>query len=495
MSQSPLSSLKRGVVVLLALTAALGAHGRPAWAAKNVIVMVADGSGFGSWRATSMYEGKWDAARGQGTQVYDGPVWVKYACTTYPLTLSKKPTGKAAQVADLVYQAEKAWDTTAVQVKGVGTFAGYKFLTSGATDSAAAATALASGVKTYNNAVNWSDANQALTGRTLAEIAKGRAKAVGVITSVQWSHATPACLGGAHNAERDNYEQIANEMLSAPWLDVIMGAGNPDFDNNGQPVKKDKKKEFKYVGGAATWKQLTAGTHPGRWRLIQAKAEFEALAHSVPPDTAKVLGVAQVYTTLQQARGKYRKEDMPFSQALNANVPSLATMTKAAINVLARDPDGFYLAIEGGAVDWANHNKQAARLIEEQIDFHQAIQAVADWVTAHSNWDETLVIVTADHETGLLWGGRSDKAPFDAITDRGKGKIPELHYNYDSHTRCLVPLAARGPGSERFASLVDGVDAEAARRWGISGQYVDNTDVFSVAHAALTARPKSAARP
>jgi alkaline phosphatase len=242
------------------------------------------------------------------------------------------------------------------------------------------------------------------------------------------------------------------------------------------------------MGGPDTWAQLKQGKHPGRWRLIQSKADFEALAAAPPAEAAKVLGVPQVYSTLQQARGKYRMGDTPFSQPLNANVPGLATMTKAAINVLARGPNGFYLMIEGGAVDWANHANQPARMIEEQIDFHQAIQAVADWVHSRSNWNETLVICTADHETGLLWGKQSDVVAFDPIADRGKGKIPDLRYNSLSHTNSLVPLVARGAGSGQFANLVRGTDANAAKHWGFSGQYVDNTDVFKVLASGFPAQ-------
>jgi len=477
--------LGRGVILL---AVAVWLYNAPLWAAKNVILMIADGSGFGSWQATSMYEGKWDAVKRQSTQVYDGPGWVRYACTTYPLTLSKRPTGKTAQDAALVYQPSKAWDAQSAWGLTGRTFAGYKFLTGGATDSAAAATALAAGVKTYNNAINWSATNQPLAGKTIAEIAKRRGRAVGAITTVPWSHATPAALGGAHNVERDNYEEIANEMLAAPYLDVIMGTGNPDFDDEGRPAKKRPR----YVGGAATWEQLKQGKHSSGWRLIQTKAEFESLAAAPPKDNKKILGVPQVYATLQQARGKYQKTDTPFSQPLNSNVPSLATMTKAAINVLAREPNGFYLVIEGGAVDWANHANQPARMIEEQIDFLQALRAVVDWVEAHGGWSQTLVICTADHETGLLWGTHSDAVPFDQILDRGKGKVPDLRYNSLSHTNSLVPLVARGAGCERFAERVRGVDAAAGEHWSFSGQYVDNTDVFQVMDAALTAEASPA---
>ncbi len=220
------STAIRSTLAVVGLLVALACPAEHAWAkgAKHVILMIADGSGFNSYDAASMYEGKWDASAGKSTQVYDGRGWVKYACTTYPLNLSKTATGKMVQEARLVYQPAKAWASDALE--GKVPFAGYKFLLSGATDSAAAGTALATGMKTYDAAINWNNLDQPIAGKTLAEIAKKQGKAVGVVTTVQWTHATPACLGGADSAKRDAYEEIANEMLvrriwTSSWVPAI----------------------------------------------------------------------------------------------------------------------------------------------------------------------------------------------------------------------------------------------------------------------------------
>lgn len=466
--------------------------------AKNVILMISDGAGFNTWDAASMYQGR------LGKQVYDGAGWVRLACTTYPLSRNVEPSGSNRQDPNLIYDPAKAWDATAVLRRGAKTlpFAGYEFLRRTATDSAAAGTAMATGVKTFDNAINWSDLGEPLAGRTIAEIAKGRAKRIGVVTSVQWSHATPATLGGAHNASRDNYAAIANEMLDAPWLDLIMGAGHPEFDDDGKPAAG--KKQYKYVGGAATWERLRAGKHPGAWTLVETKAGFESLAQG--PTPAKVLGVAQAATTLQAKRGKkktdspdaaYRPGDpaapgaTPFACPFNPHVPSLETMTRAALNCLDDHPGGFFLMIEGGAVDWANHANQAERMIEEQIDFLGAVEAVVGWVEKHSHWDETLVILTSDHETGVIWGPRSDRVAFEPIVDRGKARVPGLRYHCDSHGNSLVPLYARGPDSDQFLRLVRGTDAVAAAKHGFSGQYVDNTDIFAVMRLGLLGASRS----
>ncbi len=98
----------------------------------------------------------------------------------------------------------------------------------------------------------------------------------------------------------------------------------------------------------------------------------------------------------------------PFVVPLIDTVPTLEEMTKAALNILDDDPDGLFLMIEGGAVDWASHANQSGRMIEEHIDFDNSVQAVVDWVQKNSNWGETLLIVTSDHETGYLTGPGSD---------------------------------------------------------------------------------------
>jgi alkaline phosphatase/predicted AlkP superfamily pyrophosphatase or phosphodiesterase len=454
----------------LAAVAALVAWCPPAAAAaaKNVILVVADGGGYNVWTAASMYQGRWDAARGRSKQVYDGPGWVAFGCSTYPLTTSGVPTETTAQDAAVVYDPAKAWDTAAE----------YQWLRKTATDSAAAATTLSTGRKTYNHAVNWDNLHRPLM-PTMSEAAKAAGKAAGVITSVQWSHATPAGLSHAHAAERDDYATIANQMLDDGVLDVIMGTGNPDYDNDGQPVTK--KKECKYVGGPNVWGAIEAararpgGTYRG-FRPVSTRAEFAALVSG--PTPAKVLGTAQVGNTLQQARTGKKTADPATDTPLTATVPTLAMMTKGALNVLDENPRGFFLMVEGGAVDWANHNHQPGRMIQEQTALVEAIEAIVEWVNAHSNWQETLLVLTADHESGLLWGPRSDKVPFEPLVDHGPGVMPGLKYNLKTHTNSLVPVYAKGAGSELLAAKVVGQDP-------VRGAFVDNTGVGQVLLQAM----------
>lgn len=462
---------------------------------RNVIVMIADGAGFNSFIAGSMYQGKWDAAKGHCTQVYNGPKWKQLAVQTFSLNTSRKPLGKGEQDRGIVYDPAKAWDHVT----------GYKWLTAKYTDSAASATALSTGRKTFNSAINWSDFNQPIE-PTLTELARSLGRATGVVTSVEWSHATPAGFSNAHVPERDQYQEIARQMLSGGVLDVIMGAGNPDFDNNGMPWRSKQRgekvtsnptektpkgitgeiadsREYRYVGGKDTWAAIEAarmtpdGLYRG-YRPVSTKSEFESLCTGKAP--SKVVGTAQVATTLQEARAKRNASRPDEDTPLNENVPTLATMTRGALNVLSQNPNGLFLMIEGGAVDWANHNNLGNRMVQEQADFNLAVDAVAQWVETNSSWNETLVVITADHETGLLWGPDSNNTPFDPLVDKGPGKVPGMVYHSKGHSNSLVPLFARGVGVELLDGLVVGTDP-------VRGPYVDNTGIAKTAQAALKA--------
>jgi len=199
----------------------------------------------------------------------------------------------------------------------------------------------------------------------------------------------------------------------------------------------------------------------------------------------KVFGVAQVRDTIQDSR-----TGAPAS-ATNTTVPDLATTTKAALNVLDDDADGFAVMIEGGAIDWANHANNLGRAIDEEIDFNNAVQAVVDYLNAGTNgndWSKTLLIVTADYETGGLWGPIS--GAFNQVVDNGVGKLPGAAYNSGRHTNTLVPFYAEGADAELFLSYLTRIDPNMASMYGIDtafNWYIDNTDIFKVMDAANSA--------
>lgn len=441
---------KTWLSLLAALSLILWAGLTSAAMPKNVILMISDGQGYNTVKATDYWTGT--------PGVYEN-FPVKFGMSTFSAGTPGHPA--------IGYDPGGAWSDFNY-VKTPGSY----------TDSAAASTAMATGVKSYNRVLNLDPQGNPL--KTITAIAHDLGKATGVVTTVPWSHATPAGMV-AHNAHRDNYARIANQMLTSP-LNVIMGAGNPDFNDNGQPSSHDAK----YVGGAATWNRLKAGTHPGGWALIQTRKEFEALAANPHPTVTKVVGVVQAHNTTQQARDAAVKGPdaaNPSGVAFNHNVPSLATMTRAALNVLCQNPPGFFLMVEGGAVDFANHDNQLGRMIEEQMDFNTAVQAVVHWVNTKSSWRDTLLIVTADHECGHLWGPIA--GAFNAVVDHGPGVLPGAHFNSIKHTNALVPVYAKGAGAQLLAGYADQWDP-------VRGRYLDNTAIFPVMNGKAAAIPDAA---
>ena len=346
------------------------------------------------------------------------------------------------------------------------------------TDSAAAATTMASGVKTYDAAIGV-DVNGVPVPNAL-ELAEAKGKATGVITSVEWTHATPAGHV-AHNVNRNNYEQLGLQIVNVSAADVVMGAGHPWYDASGN--LKATPNTFRYVGGSTTWDALVAGTAGGDadgdgiadpWTLIQTRAEFQALMNG--PTPKRVLGTAQVFETLQQGRAGDAMA-APYVVPHIEGVPTLTEMSLAALNILDDDPDGLYLMIEGGAVDWAAHSNQSGRMIEEAIEFERAVEAVMDWVQKNSNWGETLLIVTGDHETGYLWGPGSDPG-WNPILNNGAGNLPGMAWYSTNHTNSLMILSAKGDAAREFHRYADQYDP-------VYGWYLDNAEVASLVFWAL----------
>jgi alkaline phosphatase len=157
-------------------------------------------------------------------------------------------------------------------------------------------------------------------------------------------------------------------------------------------------------------------------------------------------------------------------------------MTQAAINILDDDPDGFTLVVEGGAIDWAAHAApadQPGRMIEELVDFNQAVEAVVSWVESNSSWADTLVVVTGDHETGYLWGPGSDPA-WQPLVNHGAGVLPGMQFHTDNHSNSLIAIYARGEGAQAFAAQLSGFDP-------VRGSYVDNTRIAQVVFKSFSA--------
>jgi alkaline phosphatase len=423
---------------------------------KNIIVFISDGGGYNTHRAYELWRG--------APMVYQGDGWDRYSAATHALRGSVRPTGPDPLIQDpkLAYDPAMAWDTTAMEGESGGYpfyFAAYRWLRATAPDSANTASAIFTGVTTYKGAIN-TDGEGNPT-RSAAEAASERGMSVGVVSSVPFSHATPACAGGAHVPKREMFEEIAHQMLTDGVCDVIAGGGHPKYDDNGV-----KRTEASYVFvGQEDWAELAGGTfaHPdgGAWTLVEDAERVRSLAEGGVP--VPLMIVPRTGQTLQQQRSPRdeARTTPPGAHEPIAGMPTLREMALAALNGVDDDPDGFFLMVEGGAVDWAMHDNQLGRVIEEMEDYHSAIEAVCEILDAGDrgyDWSNTLVIVTSDHDH-LLLGPESDTDPFQPLKDNGPGKLPGYKWHSDSHSNTPVPLFVRGAGVERFAKIPTEPDA------------------------------------
>lgn len=432
---------------------------------QNIIIMIGDGMGFNHVKAADYYFGN------QQQEYEKFPV--KLAVAHYPAKAGEYEVGNpSSNYYSIGYNTVAAWTDT-------------NYVKQCFTESAAAATALSTGCKTYNNAIGMSVNGDTLL--NVLEVAKSIGKSAGVVTSVEFSHATPAGFV-AHNVTRINYSQIARDMILKSRCNVIMGCGNPQYDDNGV-LQTGKWKDAKYVADSSFWAQFVAGSgkrinfgvnggsytvsdcdgdkKPDPWTVIQDAEDFGKIMTG--PTPKRVLGCPKIYSTLQQSRSMQNgenKDTPPFVTPFVSTVPSLSEMALGAINVLDNNKKGFFLMIEGGAIDWANHGNQKGRLIEEMKSFNDAVSSVIQWVNENSSWDETLLIVTADHETGYLWGD----APFTPLTYNGPNKLPGMKFNSNNHTNSLVPLYAKGAGSELYNVFADEQDM-------IRGPFIQNAEI------------------
>ena len=476
-----------GVFLMLASVAAAlqacGDTGQAASAArKNVILMIADGSGASAIAANGMYTGK------LGKQIFDGRDWIKTWSSTYPLRTGDTPMPGAAGLAqdpNTLYDPAKNWDTTPVTTRARGYydhFAGYTWTKKTAPDSADTMSAIVTGKKTYDGAINV-DGNGARL-MTYAELASRAGKAVGVVTTVQISDATPAAGAGAHNLSRSNRLAITHEMLNDGIVSVIMGTGNPDYDDDGALRNMP---DYSWIA-QSDWASLKSGTQAAGFKLIESKADFDALPKAASPPR-KLVGVARSFNSTQFNRaGAMPVSETPNAVPRRSDVPSLPTMALGALNILDDNPQGMFLVIEGGAVDRAEHANNMGRLIEERIEFDDAVAAVSAYLDASTNgnnWANTLVIVTADHDH-LLLGPDSDTIPYQDLEDNGTGHVPGYKWQNDSHSNQLVPLYARGAGANMIAACAKRSDAYTdlqGRKFG-RGTYLDETEIFAILSGA-----------
>ena len=268
------------------------------------------------------------------------------------------------------------------------------------TDSAAAATSFASGVKTYNGAIGL-DADSTRV-ETILEYAAAQGMGTGLLATSSITHATPAAFY-AHQPSRQMHEEIADDMVNSS-VDIFAGGGIQFFAEREDGV--DYIEKLRESGFEISTESLKLGSE------LAADTRYGFL---LAPD-----GMPRIL----DGRGSF--------------LPDATTM---ALEYLSQKENGFFMMIEGSQIDWGGHANDEAYVKTEMIDFNEVVGRVMDFAEDNR---ETLVIVTADHETGgyALSGGETYATTTGTFSTGG-------------HTATLIPVYAFGPGAETFAGIYE----------------------------------------
>jgi alkaline phosphatase len=270
------------------------------------------------------------------------------------------------------------------------------------TDSAAGSTAFATGKKTDNGKISVSPELDTLN--TILEYAEFNGLATGLVVTSKITHATPAAYV-AHNHSRYNYEEIAEDFLKTD-VDVLLGGGLNHFVKRADArdlISEFRMKDYQLVYDTTGMQEVNQG---------------------------KLIGLLWADDPPKWSEGR---DDF------------LEKASLKAIELLSDNEDGFFLMIEGSQIDWGGHDNDSKYVVNESVDFDNVVGKVLNYA---ENDGETLVVITADHETGgyAINGG--------SLTS---GTVLGKFTSYD-HTSTMVPLFAYGPGAGHFTGIIDNTD-------------------------------------
>lgn len=268
------------------------------------------------------------------------------------------------------------------------------------TDSAAGGTAIATGHKTNNGMIGMNADSIAVP--SMLEIFSDRGMKTGVIATSYITHATPASFV-AKNINRNNYEEIAADFANSDKVDLLIGGGRNHFNKRKDNVNLIEKMQS------------------DGWNYYDTLINVDTSANKI------IILADNDHLPPYSIRGNFLPE-----------------ATSLALRNL-KNENGFFLMVEGSQIDFACHDKDSTYLINEMNDFNNTINVVLEFAEENPN---TLVIVTADHETGGL-----------TIIDPDENYTKtNLHFSNGSHTPLLVPIFAFGPKANRFTGIMDNTD-------------------------------------
>jgi alkaline phosphatase len=320
------------------------------------------------------------------------------------------------------------------------------------TDSAAAATAFATGVKTFNGAIGVDAQGKPV--RTLLEDARRMGKATGLVTTSQVTDATPAAYA-AHVTDRAQQSEIARQFLERSKPDVILGGGEDYWYPAGTPgawpdhPPTDPTEASKGDKGNLVEKAKQLG-----YTYVSSR---DALRKARGPKLLGLFANEELFEHREEGKGDLYDPAVP--------LPELASK---AISVLQQDRDGFFVLIEEEGIDEMAHENNAGLMVKAGAALDATVKVAVDFARSHPG---TLIVVQGDHETGGLTIENPDDAdesgdelskedgPF---TVKGTSLQVFADWTTGQHTGADTPITASGPGSDRFDGVIDNTDVHDA---------------------------------
>lgn len=361
------------------------------------------------------------------------------------------------------------------------------------TDSAAAATAIATGIKTTNGSVSIDPFGAERT--TILELAKASGRSTGLISTCQITDATPAAFA-AHVPLRAAQSEIARQYVERSGVDVILGGGAVHWFPRGMPLPEPLRRDAPWRGIGTEGDLVERARQHGYEFVSTARDLQNSLSERSALPERRLLGLfAGQEFFVQNTEDLGGAYDPPIS---------LADLTAAAIAVLSQNPEGFFLMVEESAIDRMAHRNNAALTLKGVLELDRAVQVGLAFANRSP---DTLIVVTADHECGGLAVAGSLDQPYpyepgggllDTLLAGEDGPFPVARSDYGfvlgwattGHTSAPVPVTSTGPGAERLTGSIENTDLfhALATAMGLSESDDSASPAAPRVHSALGAK-------
>ncbi len=430
-----------------------------AQAKPRLILIVQEGLGHEMVTASRLYS--------ENAELWDWRLdhqWTYASLSTLPLTTKTVANGTDPETLPQ-YDSLTAWSGSEVSVSAENSnqtiFAGYKWLIENATDRKQAATAIGSGIPSYNTSINWlsypaKSGSPLPPDKQLIEWAHYKGLKTGIISDMPFCHDTNTILAGVRFESDESPITLFDYVISSSPLDLYVATGHPKYNELGQALSKPK-----YVFGSQNdWQDLRSKARSSGWSVIFGDEDLMGFNTQHSEQDSRRLVILQFGDTTST------EAISTDASGLSGNLAtSIRFQTKMALDYLNKSDEGFVAVIHMGRLPYLLNAELQKESVEEVINAFQALVMCEQWIDENGGWEETSLVMASPYEYGLVWGASSSSFPYAQIINRGKKRIPGFRLNHKGPTATLSPLLMRG-------AIVDEVKTHFLNQDPIYGEYL-----------------------